>query len=292
MIENLPSAGVLVMDSPEEFLWRDIHLQHLHIGPLEPVDLCVEGTHAIACVLSDGPVLIEHSRENETRKYCLRRFDMFIAPIGPCGQWQTEDVLEAIVLRFKHDLLVNLAFGAGFAGQVYLSSLQGPIRDDFLRSCLLELKDQVDNRLPTTPVYGDSLAVAIGAHLLSKYGRVVNFSSSRGGDRRLLNVIEYLRNNFTKDISLAELAELANMSPHHFLRIFKSITGLTPHQFLIDYRINMGKKLLLTENLPVKQIAKMVGFCDSGHFSRHFKKITGLSPVRFIRAEESRQAGL
>jgi AraC family transcriptional regulator len=285
-----------LLQSPVDSPWRYIKLQHAEILPFEPIDLSADGEHVIGTVTSDNSALVERAWSSQTEKYYLQRLDTIIAPMGPCGNWRAEHVFQAITVHVNHDLIVELALEAGFPAHFELS-FHGPLRDPLLAACLLELRDEVAAGFPAGALYGDSIATAIGAHVLSRYCTITRTLTHRGkfGTRTLATVIEYLKNNLQDDISLAELAALAHMSPHHFLRMFKASTGLTPHQYLINYRISVGKRLLSSHDLTIKQIAKMVGFCDAGHFSRHFKRLAGISPGSYAsrapRAKPGTTAG-
>jgi AraC family transcriptional regulator len=79
------------------------------------------------------------------------------------------------------------------------------------------------------------------------------------------------------------------MSPFHFCRSFKKITGHTPMQFVVRLRIERSKKLLKfhSKSMSISQVAYAVGFYDSSNLNRHFKRLTGLTPTEFIQSSES-----
>ena len=81
--------------------------------------------------------------------------------------------------------------------------------------------------------------------------------------------------------TLAELARSAGLSPYHFLRIFKRVTGVTPHQWLLRARLNEAAQLLATSRRSVTDIAFDVGFDDLSNFMRSFRAEFGLSPRRY-----------
>jgi len=89
---------------------------------------------------------------------------------------------------------------------------------------------------------------------------------------------EYIDAMYTQPILLRQIAEVAAMSPIHLLRTFKQLFNQTPHQYLIDVRLNHAKTLLTTTDTPITQICADVGFESLGSFSWLFSRRFGVSP--------------
>lgn len=81
--------------------------------------------------------------------------------------------------------------------------------------------------------------------------------------------------------TLAELADGAGLSPYHFLRTFKHVTGVTPHQWLLRARLREAARRLAAGRDPVTDIALDVGFGDLSNFMRSFRAEFGISPRRY-----------
>lgn len=97
---------------------------------------------------------------------------------------------------------------------------------------------------------------------------------------RLERVRRLLLDDPANAASLAELAALAGMSRHHFLRAFRAETGLTPHAFRLDARINRARALL-RRGAALAELAQALGFADQAHFQRAFKARVALTPGRY-----------
>ncbi len=100
-------------------------------------------------------------------------------------------------------------------------------------------------------------------------------------DTKISQGVGYIQEHFTKNISLAEVAELVGISPYYFSKLFKEQLGVTFIDFLTQCRIEEAKKLLAKQNESIKQIAYQVGYQDPNYFSRMFKKVEGISPKEY-----------
>lgn len=93
--------------------------------------------------------------------------------------------------------------------------------------------------------------------------------------------IDYIKENFTQDLSLDELAVYVSCSPSHLSRLFKKETGISLNHFITQTRIVAAKSLLNQTELPVTNVALETGFNDPNYFSRQFRLFTGESPTEF-----------
>jgi transcriptional regulator GlxA family with amidase domain len=94
-------------------------------------------------------------------------------------------------------------------------------------------------------------------------------------------VIQYIDRNYAKPLTVATLARRARLSPFHFIRTFRAATGLTPHQYVRERRLERARHLLSTTPMPVTDVCQAVGFTSLGSFSTLFRRATGLSPIAF-----------
>jgi len=96
--------------------------------------------------------------------------------------------------------------------------------------------------------------------------------------RRLHLTREYILSNLHRDLTLDQLAQVACMSPYHFLRRFTELFQITPHQFIMQQRLNRAEILLTTTKRSVTDICIAVGFSSLGSFSTLFQREYGVSP--------------
>lgn len=92
---------------------------------------------------------------------------------------------------------------------------------------------------------------------------------------------QIVKSNPTGDLSMDRMAQELHMSKQHLIRIFKQEYGVTPHQYVMDYRTSVAKSMLKETDLPIWEIAERLRFCDPSCFSAFFRKRTGLTPIEY-----------
>jgi len=99
--------------------------------------------------------------------------------------------------------------------------------------------------------------------------------------RRITRALRYIEARCEDALSIDELARQAAMSPYHFLRTFRALVGMTPHQYVLRTRLHRAALLLRRTKLPVAGIAFDCGFGDLSTFNRRFKRVMGESPGNY-----------
>lgn len=112
-------------------------------------------------------------------------------------------------------------------------------------------------------------------------------STSQLSPQKLQNTIDYIHARLGQNITLSELADVAQMNEYRFARAFKSSTGLTPHQYLLLQRIEMAKKLLTLKQLSIAEISYQLGFASQSHFANTFVRFTKVTPKVYQNLEAS-----
>ena len=98
---------------------------------------------------------------------------------------------------------------------------------------------------------------------------------------KMNDVVAYILSHYKEDIMLEDMAEKANLSPYYFTRVFKTVTGYTPHEYLLITRMNAAKFLLHDTQASVKETCFSVGFTNESNFCTSFKKIIGVTPSEY-----------
>lgn len=103
---------------------------------------------------------------------------------------------------------------------------------------------------------------------------------------RIEQAADFLRGQYRSEFSLNEVAHIADLSPYHFIRVFKAHTGKTPYEFLLEVKIEKAKQLLSHKNLTITDICLSCGFNNPSHFSLMFKRKIGVSPSEYRKLIE------
>jgi AraC family transcriptional regulator len=206
--------------------------------------------------------------------------DFCVLPAGVKGQWTMEAPADSLVLRLS-PLLVKET-----AQTLRLKSAQAAItpamrvRDPHLEYIGWMLRAEQEAGYPYGRIFVDSLAAAIAARLLRRYGR--NTTAPRASRHqlpkwRLRTVCDYIRGNLDRDLSLAELANIAGFSVSHFKPLFRQAMGLPVHRYVVECRVERARQLLLQSDRSMGDIALESGFTHQSHMTRCLRRVLGIS---------------
>ncbi|WP_239377248.1 helix-turn-helix domain-containing protein [Frankia sp. Cj5] len=130
----------------------------------------------------------------------------------------------------------------------------------------------------------ESLSAQLIVHLIRRHADVTFRGLSADGGltrHQLCAVRDYIAAHISESISLAELAACVALSPYHFARQFRVAHGCSPHEFLLQQRIEHAQRLLSRSRMPIRDIALDCGFCDQSHLTRVFKRHLGVTPRQY-----------
>jgi AraC family transcriptional regulator len=125
------------------------------------------------------------------------------------------------------------------------------------------------------------LADALVVHFLRRYAiSRQSLHEVTGGlaPSKLRRTIAYIKAHLEQELSLAELAAVAQTSPTHFARLFKHATGLAPHRYVTTCRMEQAKQLLAATDVSLSEIGLQVGCADQSHFTALFRKYVSTTP--------------
>lgn len=162
-------------------------------------------------------------------------------------------------------------------------------RDPMIAQIAWTIHAEMTNPTPAGKVLVETLAAALGIRLVQQYSNKATASiplpRARGAldPRRLQRVTDFIEVHLDRNLSLAALAKEACLSPFHFSRAFKAATGIAPHRYLTNRRIERAKTLIGKGKLPFAEIANKCGFASLPHLIRGFKQFVGTTPDEFCR---------
>jgi len=137
---------------------------------------------------------------------------------------------------------------------------------------------------PNSCMFAEFLGLAIVTHILSRYGDIAPAADRRAGALpkwRLKHATEFIEARLGSPLTLADVAGAAGLSRMHFAAQFRAATGVRPHEYVLQRRIEKAQYMLNTTDIPIAELALMVGFSSQSHFTVVFKRIMGLTPGRW-----------
>lgn len=175
-----------------------------------------------------------------------------------------------------------------FAAPLHLHIGQ-QVRDPLLEQLARRTATALDSDGAADRLYADTLAGALLAHLLRHYSTASTapeLQPARGGlaPRQLRLVTAHMRAALEREVPLAELAAMVDLSVHHFCRAFKQSTGQPPHAWMTSLRVERIKALLAEPALSLTEIALMTGYSSQSAMGAAFRRATGETPSAWRRA--------
>lgn len=263
--------------------WKGIVVEHQLLPPTETPDVYMT-SHLLSLRLGP-PGVMEVKAEGRLERRNMVPGDVFFQAAGAPVRSAWREETEVLNLALESTLVAEVALESFDLNAADLVSEDGGT-DPQVAHVGMALKAEIEAGYPAGRLYADSLTAALAARVLVRYGArppVVQDRPPSGSRRALREAEDYVNDNLARNVTLAELAGVARMSPYHFSRTFKDATGLSPHQYLIHRRVKKAQELLLNTDLPVGDVARGVGFASQGHLARHFGRLVGLSPGSFRR---------
>ena len=236
--------------------------------------------------------LVQH-QDGRKRRGLVATNDVAITPAGMPGYWRTDAASEDMSMLLDGRFVRRAAAGVGvYQQEIEVVPLFSARELQIERVGLLLLSEMKTGGLGGE-IFAESLANVLALHLLrhhSSLGRVSKQKSERGtgmSERALSQAVDYINDNLSQKLTLAEIAEAAHMSPHHFARSFKKDTGLSPHRYVVRQRVERAKALLANTDLTIAEVARAVGFANHSHLAFHVGRLLGASP-KALRREARR----
>jgi AraC family transcriptional regulator len=165
--------------------------------------------------------------------------------------------------------------------------------DQRFQALLSEFVSELVTEKPGKEIVMRALMEQALVHLLRNYSTPrlsEELELSRVGlvDRRIRRSVELMHTQLDQDLPLKELAAASYLSPFHFARLFKKLTGTSPHNYLAGIRATRAQLLLAETDLSVSEIGARVGYLSGSHFTKAFRTATGATPREFRKSLISR----
>jgi len=242
----------------------------------------------MSCILPGSAEFRERDVGQTWVRRQLKRGDIFVTrsktPYELDWRSPVGEELDVIIIHLAVDQLLAAleAVYPGKADEVEVIDFFG--RDEALAYACFLCAEMLSARTSGKSKRVADLTQLIASFLVEKYTDIASEKPDfRGGlpIRQLRKVEDYTREHLAEDISVEALAELVELSPFHFSRVFKQATGTSPLQFVTRERITRAQQLIRETSRSLIEIALEVRYTSPSSFSKVFRRITGVTPTEF-----------
>lgn len=264
----------------EGILLEEYHLAAYNLGEYETPNF------RLTLQLS-GALPIEFRQGDQLYKTCVSPGSICFTPRGVRHGVSWQEYREILHITLAPSLVTEVLSDYLVRPQANFIIQKG-IKDEQVFHLGLALRSELQAGNPSGPLYADLISRALIAHLATRYAANTTATQLHQGGltrRTLRQITDYFQSYLAEPITLRQLAELVQLNPYHLARAFKQSTGLTPHQYLADLRLERAKYLLLQTDQPIAEIALQVGYSGQNHFSAFFRKHTFMTPGTFRKLQ-------
>lgn len=207
------------------------------------------------------------------------------------GIWHEEKSFPHKPHRMLYVAFSNLRLN-GLAKGSFIKEHQSPViplkdRYFMIEQRFREIINLVDRPSPESQRIINHLLVVLLAELADAIHHKETNKKSMNATQTVNKMIYYIQNNYSQNITLEDLSKFSYLSPFHLIRQFKKETGLSPIQYLIQYRIEVSKQYLLNTEESIEKISELVGYQSTTYFQNIFKKVVGMPPGEFRSSEKA-----
>jgi len=205
-----------------------------------------------------------------------RPFLSFVLQIDPALVRQvSSDMLERRTTAFRSRQAEVQA-----SPQACVSALDSDLLGVVLRF-LRAIKTGTDRRV-LAPLYLQELVYRVLQR--DQYARLLALAAAESASNPVSAVLEYVRAHLSEPLTVADMADLVNLSPSAFAHLFRDVTGRSPYQFVKEMRLDRARELLVDGDFTVARISKEVGYASVSHFISEFRGRFGVTPRTYCDA--------
>lgn len=224
--------------------------------------------------------------EHHATDHAFERNAIYIRNFSDSYRAELSGPLDFLLLEISHAFFEQTADGQPCTRVRSLECVTG-VTDPVLAHLSAALLPMLERPAEASPLFVDQMGVTMATYLLEQYGGAVAASPrrprvlSRAQESRAK---EMLRARMDGEVSVTDIASACGLSRSYFIVAFRETTGVTPHRWQLNQRVEMARGLLADPLRSLAEIATTCGFADQSHFSRVFTQATGQPPGGWRRA--------
>lgn len=259
--------------------WDGVVAERLHFERFEPCEFQVPA-HCVLLPLSTASVEFWEPDGVRTRRLAPGQICVF--PAGAPRRLR-HGAFDVLAIALSRAFVGRTASGLGHAADPELAEHHGvaDARAEHIGRALLA---EGEAGAPSGGLYAESLATALAVHLLRAYGIARPARTThRGGlaPCRLKRLTAYVHDHLAEDLRITALADVAGLSPCRFAHNFKQTTGIAPHRWVVQTRLERARALLRETDRAIATVACDTGFGSASRFSVLFRREHGTTPSAY-----------
>ncbi|MGV3622942.1 MAG: helix-turn-helix domain-containing protein [Archangium sp.] len=265
--------------------WGEVKILINRYGPRSEPTVSPVPENTVSICLEGRADIVRHSPDGET-KFELTEGDIYqqesMTPLDGFG-WEGESTTMHIILSpGLFDRAQRAVFGDDANSRRFVCP--APFRDDVILSIAQAFRDEAEKADAGSNMMARALAEVLALRVLRFHvarGATIPVSATRLDEGGMRKLRAYALENLSGDLSLEKLAAVVELGVPHFSSLFRRAFGLTPHDWVMQLRLDRASELLRERSHSLAQVAELAGFADQSHLTRRFKQRFGLSPRRW-----------
>lgn len=272
-------------ESRSQGMERAVPLAIRH-GELERGTRELRYPHAHLVFVSLGRGAVVRSDARGSTRHSVQPGSVALHPAGHAARWQVENPIAFSVLSLDAAFASQVARDSfGLTPEQATFDVQLRESDPALAAFAGAMASEGQRRDAGSRMYVRSMATLLALHLLREYvparaGNAVESIRDVGMPRTVARAVAFMRENFSREIGLQDVADAVHVSASHLTRLFRRALGVTPYRYLLQVRVESARSLLCAGagRRSLAEVASAVGFCDQSHLTRHCKRLLGATP--------------
>jgi len=277
-MRSMPTPALL---SSELLGWRHIGAYRFKHPAQFQIQLPAAGGHFLSAHLNN-PCQLSARWNGTPRRIRSLPGDLIIMRANQENAWEGSGEIDELQIFIDPRLLVDAA--AEFSDKTF-GLLEGiGIRDPMVSAIAARIVEELSNPGGGSKLVGEAMAHALTAQLLSRHSNFCPVTAMQRIDipaHKVRAAIDYIEAHLHQDLSIDLIAAAVQMSAFRFARGFKKETGRSPHQFLLERRVEFAKDLLRSTDRKLADIAQSAGFANQSHFAAVFRQRCQMTPMAY-----------
>ena len=283
MIYTTDNYGAPPLVTSAGLPWQGVQVEQYRLEPME-LPAHYHQHHLLLLFKTEGPMTVRRRRGMRVEQEQFKTGDLGLYPSGEYGTIAWDATSHNIHLLIDDEHLEQVARQGLDLAQFRLPD-KFRFDDPFLTQLGRQLLASAGSQHALGLLYVESLTNTLCHQLIEHHAtyqqRIPHGRALTGAV--LARIDAYLEAAAEEPVTLETLAGLANLSVFHFARLFKSAKGVSPYQYVLNWKIRRARQLLRAGDLPLANISDALGFASPASFSAAFKRAVGQSPREFQR---------